>query len=135
MAAPKGNINAEKWTLEATNELFDNILEYIINDEKCRSISEAAIEVGEYEHLVMYLENKYSEIDFTSIKKAREIVKNRLVNQGLDGKANSTMAIFILKNNHGMTDKQQTDITTNGNSINTTPTIMFVDSEEEENDD
>lgn len=118
MGAPNGNENNLIWTLEKTNELFDNILNHILENKKCRSISEAALEVGEYEHLVLYLEKKYSEIDFTSIKKAREIVKNRLVNQGLDGDANSTMAIFILKNNHGFRDKIETENTNHNTNKN-----------------
>ena len=40
------------------------------------------------------------------------------------------MAIFILKNNHNMTDKQQTDITTNGKDVSTTPIIKFVEPED-----
>ena len=49
--------------------------------------------------------------------------------QGLDGDANSTMAIFILKNNHNMTDKQQTDVTSGGEKINTNPVIQFIDND------
>ena len=40
------------------------------------------------------------------------------------------MAIFLLKNNHGMTDKQHTDVTTNGKDLNAAPIIKFVDSED-----
>ena len=73
--------------------------------------------------------------DFKSIKKAKDIVKTRLVNQGLDGDANPTMAIFILKNNHNMTDKQQTDVTTNGKDVNGTPNIVFLDLDSEEDNE
>lgn len=126
----KGNDNAEKWTLEKTNELFDKILEQVKSDKKCRSISEAALEVGEYEGLVLYLEKKFSDTVFLSIKKAREIVKNRLVNQGLDGDANSTMAIFILKNNHGFRDKIETENTNKNENYNhEVPVIKFVDTD------
>lgn len=131
MGAPKGNKYNEIWDLESTKTFFDDILQYVKENKKCRSIAEACVELGEYEELVSYLTNKFSDKDFKSIKSAKDIVKTRLVNQGLDGEANPTMAIFILKNNHQMTDKQQTDITTNGKDVNTAPVIKFVDSEED----
>jgi len=129
--APDGNTNAEKWDLTNTDMFFDDILKYIQENPKCRSLSEAVVEVGEYEELISYLLNKFPDVVFKSIKKAKDIVKNRLVKQGLDGDANATMAIFILKNNHNFTDKQQTDITTNGKDVNTSPVIKFVDSDED----
>lgn len=131
MGAPKGNKYNEVWDLETTEQFFNDIVEWIESNPKCRSISEAVVELGQYEELVSYLINKFSDKDFKSIKRAKDIVKNRLVKQGLDGEANSTMAIFILKNNHNMTDKQQTDITTQGKEINNAPTIVFLDTDNE----
>ena len=113
----EGNKNAEKWDLVRTEMFFDDILKYVQDNTKCRSLSEACVAVGEYEDLMNYLINKFPDTVFRSIKKAKDIVKNRLVNQGLDGDANPSMAIFILKNNHNMTDKQQTDVTTNGKDL------------------
>lgn len=127
--APDGNTNAEKWDLVTTEMFFDDILKYVQTNPKCRSLSEAVVEVGEYEELIPYLTNKYKYVVFKSIKRAKDIVKNRLVQQGLDGDANSTMAIFILKNNHNMTDKQQTDVTSGGEKINTNPVIQFIDTD------
>ena len=126
----EGNKNAEKWNLVKTEMFFDDILKHVQSNPKCRSLSDACVEVGEYEELISYLLNKYPDTVFKSIKRAKDIVKNRLVNQGLDGDANPTMAIFILKNNHNMTDKQQTDVTTNGKDLNTAPIIKFIDTEE-----
>ena len=127
--APNGNTNAEKWDLVTTEMFFDDILKYVQANPKCRSLSEAVVEIGEYEELISYLTNKYKDVVFKSIKRAKDIVKNRLVEQGLDGDANSTMAIFILKNNHNMTDKQQTDVTSGGEKINTNPVIQFIDND------
>ena len=129
MAAPKENTNAEKWTLEEAEKFCNSVLAYIEQNKKCRSLSEACTELGQYEDLINYLSNKF-DIVFRPIKRAKDIVKNRLVSQGLDGDANPTMAIFILKNNHNMTDKQQTDITTNGKDVSTTPIIKFVEPED-----
>jgi hypothetical protein len=130
MSAPKGNNNAEVWTEQSAKTFFDSILKYVQENKKCRSLSEASVECGEYEELISYLQNKFNTIDFKSIKRAKDIVKNRLAQQGLDGEANPTMAIFLLKNNHNMTDRQQTDVTTNGKELNTAPIIKFVDSED-----
>ena len=132
MAAPEGNKYNERWTLEVANDFFDSILKYIKQNKKCRSLSEACVELNEYEEVINYILRKYPEQDFKPIKVAKDIVKNRLASQGLDGEANPTMAIFLLKNNHNMTDKQQTDVTTNGKEINTAPIIKFVDSNEDE---
>jgi hypothetical protein len=128
--APEGNNNAEKWTIELAQTFLNDILKYVQENKKCRSLSEAAVECGEYEEVISYLQNKFNTIDFKSIKRAKDIVKNRLAQQGLDGEANPTMAIFLLKNNHNMTDKQQTDVTTNGKDLNTAPIIKFVDSDD-----
>ena len=125
----KGNTNAEKWTLEEATSFCNKVLEVLETDKKIRTLGGACLKAGGYEQLINYLEDKFNTV-FVSIKKSREIVKERLIEQGLDGEANPTMAIFILKNNHNMTDKQQTDLTTNGKEINTAPIIKFVDSED-----
>jgi transposase-like protein len=130
MAAHKGNKYNEVWDIETAEQFCDDVLQYILDNKKCRSLSEACTELGEYEELLSYLHNKFNK-DFKPIKKAKDIVKTRLANQALDGIANPTMAIFLLKNNHNMTDRQQTDITTNGKDVNTAPIIKFVDTDED----
>lgn len=135
MSAPKGNKYNEVWDLESAKTFFDDILQYVNEHKKCRSIAEACVELGEYEDLVSYLIKKFPEEDFRPIKSAKDIVKTRLVNQGLDGEANPTMAIFILKNNHNMTDRQQTDITTNGKDVNNPTTLKVEISKPLEDDD
>lgn len=119
--APKGNKNNEVWTLEIAEKFCDDVLQYVKTNKKCRSLSEACCELGEYEELLSYFHTKFN-IDFKSIKRAKEIVKTRLMNQGLDGDANPTMAIFILKNNHNMTDKIQTE-----SNVTMSPTPIFGD--------
>ena len=130
MPAPIGNKYNEIWDIETTEQFFNDVAEFIDDNPKCRSLSEAVVELGQYEELISYLLNKFPNKDFKSIKRAKDMVKNRLVKQGLDGEANSTMAIFILKNNHNFTDKQQTDVTTNGKELNTAPIIQFIDTED-----
>jgi hypothetical protein len=106
MAAPKGNKHNEKWTYEESIDFLQRVSDYVVEHKECRSLSEAAVECDGYEELISYVINKHS-IDFKPIKKAKDIVKNRLVKQGLEGDVNNSMAIFILKNNHGMTDKTE----------------------------
>ena len=131
MAAAEGNKYNEVWDLETTKEFFQDVLNYILDNKKCRSISEAVVELGQYEELVSYLCNKFNDQDFKSIKRAKDIVKNRLVNQGLDGDAHATMAIFILKNNHGMKDRH--DLTSGDEKIDNKPfTVEIVKPKEDE---
>jgi len=130
----KGNTNAEKWTLDEANKFCDSVLDILENHKKIRTLGGACLKAGGYEQLINYLEDKFNTV-FVSIKKSREIVKERLIEQGLDGDANPTMAIFILKNNHNMTDKQQTDVTTNGKDVNGTPNIVFLDLDSDEDNE
>lgn len=115
MAAPKGNKNREVWTLEEAESFCDQVLQFVIENEKCRSLATATSKLGQYESLLHYFDVKFN-VEFGSIKRAKEIVKGRLIEQGLDGDANPTMAIFILKNNHDMADKveQKNDTTITG---------------------
>ena len=54
-----------------------------------------------------------------TIKGLEERQKNQLINDGLYGgkEVNSTMAIFLLKVNHGMIETSHTDITSGGQPI------------------
>lgn len=62
---------------------------------------------------------KFKENDEISetIKKIDGIFETRVVVGGLKGKLNPTMSIFNLKNNYGWKDKNETDITTQGDKI------------------
>lgn len=109
MAAPKGNKNAEKWNIKESQRFFEQVLEYIQKNEECSSMSEACSALGWYEDIFCYIQNKHKSIDFKPIKKGMEILKHRIIKKGLTNKYNPTMSIFILKNNHGMEDKQVQD--------------------------
>ncbi|MDD5147432.1 MAG: hypothetical protein PHV63_02695 [Candidatus Daviesbacteria bacterium] len=54
-----------------------------------------------------------------AIKRLKTIQKEKLINDGLYGgrEVNCTMAIFLLKVNHGMVEKSQADITTQGEKL------------------
>lgn len=100
----EGNKDAEKWTKERALQLCDSILVEVKANEKCRSLASACAKVGTYDNILNYFEDKFKCV-FESIKEAKAIIKGRLIEQGLDGVANPTMAIFILKNNHDMSDR------------------------------
>jgi hypothetical protein len=111
MSAPIGNTNAEKWTLKESQIFIDSVYEYVLEHKDCCSIEEACCELEQYEKLLIYLENKFDKIVFNAIKKSKAIIKQRILKQGLKNKYNPTMAIFVLKNNHDMKDKQEIDQT------------------------
>jgi len=107
--APKNNKNAEKWTIDESQKFVNSVYQYVLKNVDCCSIEEACCELGEYEKLLNYLENKGLNIDFNPIKKANALIKNRIIKKGLTNKYNPTMAIFVLKNNHDMKDKQEVE--------------------------
>ena len=108
MAAPKENTNAVKWNEENAMEFCENVLNYVKINEDCISLSDAFSSLGGYESQFVYLKERFPNINFVPIKESKEIIKARIMKQGMYNKANATMAIFILKNNHDMADKVET---------------------------
>lgn len=53
-----------------------------------------------------------------ALSKIREEQRHRLLNKGLSGDYNPVIAKLILSSNHGMSDKQEIDHTTKGESFN-----------------
>ncbi|MBS3742626.1 MAG: hypothetical protein KGY74_10940, partial [Candidatus Cloacimonetes bacterium] len=50
-------------------------------------------------------------------KEIDTILESRVVEQTMQGKANPTFSIFMMKNNHGWKDKQEHDITSKGEKV------------------
>ena len=119
MPAPEGNKNAEKWTIEASEKFLNEIYQYVLDNDDCCSLSEACSKLGWYEKVFCYIQEKHENVDFDPIKKAKELIKQRIIKKGLESKYNPTMSIFILKCNHEMIegekreDKKDTTITLN----------------------
>lgn len=105
-----GNTNSLVWTKEKALEYIKQVFDFVEHNEQCRSMAKACTETGHYETLLYYLQEKFelSNVDFEPIKACKDIIKARLMEQALNNDANATMAIFILKNNHGMADKVET---------------------------
>lgn len=104
----------ETWTLEASNEFLDKVLKYVKETDDCFTLGEAAVECGEYEEVINYIENKFGQ-NFKSVKRAKEIIKSRCIKQGMQFKTQPTMTIFNLVNNFGMVNTNQKNNNTNEN--------------------
>jgi len=72
------------------------------------TIEGLAISLGVNTDTIVEWEKKYPEFSAT-IKELKEKQKNQLINDGMYGgkEVNSTMAIFILKCNHGMIETER----------------------------
>jgi hypothetical protein len=99
--AGHGGKTYELWPIGEAEKFADAVYQYAKDNKNCYTLGQAAVEVGEYEEVISYLEKKF-EIEFQSIKKAREIIKNRCLHLGMDGTTNATMTIFNLVNNFDM---------------------------------
>lgn len=86
------NKNGEKWTLERAEEFAQQVLDYIIEHDDCCSMSKACTELGQYESVIQYLENRFN-IEFKPIKISLDILKSRLIQKGLYSEVNPTTAI------------------------------------------
>ena len=96
---------------KTADELQQKVDEYFAQcDEKDEpyTIEGLAIHLG----MSRYSIKSYGDREefFHVIKSAREKCEGNLVKQALNGKVNTTMAIFVLKNDYGWRDQSQLDI-------------------------
>mgnify|MGYP000344251912 FL=1 len=113
MAAPKGNKYNEKYDIKTAKKFFEDSLALVKSDENIFYIGQVAVKMNTYRDLYDYLLDKFKEKDedFRTIKKEIDtILESRVVEQTMQGKANPTFSIFMMKNNHGWRDKQEQDI-------------------------
>lgn len=110
MAGSKGNNNAEKWTNASTIEMLSKIEKEALKPS-CIWLGSALVKVGLYKDVWAYWKEKFADdqIVFRTIKKIEQIFEDRLFTQAVKGKAQSTVAIFALKNNHGWTDRSEVE--------------------------
>jgi len=129
MAAPKGNSNAEKWTLEEATALFQNAIDIAADksSEENDFIGEIAQTLGVSLSTMDYLKNKYPELEsmYTTIKSYCEA---NCFRNGKNSKIVPSLAIMNLKSNHGWTDRVANDHTTKGEAI-VVPPIQWIDNE------
>lgn len=119
MAAPKENKNAEKWTLEQSEELLKSALELSYSKEY-DFIGEIARELNTYHDLFGYLVEKFPELS-EYLKRIKANCEANCFSNGKKGNIDKAMSIVNLKSNHGWTDRiDQTskDEKIEGNIIN-----------------
>jgi hypothetical protein len=140
MGAHIGNKYAEKWTeelsLKTANELIDWIQQPVefFYDEKGNptKILKAnlyfkyfLVQRDLYGDLIDDLCDKFPKF-LELIKKAKTLQETKLNELATMGLLNPAMTIFCLKNHHGYKDKIETDLTSNGESLNIPPINITV---------
>lgn len=107
MAAAKGNINAEKWTLKEAKELFDEAVE-MSKEEDYDFIGEIARDLGTYRDVFKYLSDK-----FDQLKPFHNIILSNLeancFSHAKKGDIKEATAIVNLKSNYKWTDRVQNE--------------------------
>jgi len=124
----KGNKNAEKWTFELSEKIFDLALEtanetssYTKDDRtityyKYDFIGEVTRELGYYKSLFTELKDKFPELKH----KHKQLIETLEANCFCNAKRNNintAVGIINLKSNHGWTDRNEIDHTTKGEKI------------------
>lgn len=128
VGAPKGNKNAEEWTLEKALVLFDLIMKklnekttYMVNGKRvegylCHYLGEATDEADTTIDVVKYLRVKFTlESEYNRLKSKSE---RNCFTDTKKGIINTAVGIVNLKSNHGWTDRM--DQTTKGEKTQTT---------------
>ena len=114
MGAPKGNKNAEVWTLQETEDLFYKALDLSYN-EQYDFIGEIAKELRTYIDVFDYLIEKFPHLSGLKKNIMRNCEANCFAN-AKKGKIKEATAIVNLKSNHKWTDRN--DHTSGGEKIN-----------------
>ena len=101
--APENNKNAEKWTFEEAEKLFQKAVELSFNGGY-DFIGEVAKKLNTYIDVFDYLTDKFPELE----KYKKQLKRNCEVNCFSNGKNDNivpSLAIMNLKSNHGWTDR------------------------------
>lgn len=116
---------AEKWTEEKALKLGNELIDWLKEkDEEGEDKGNMfyqeflIVEKNLYEGVISYLCDKFTSFS-KLIEKARKIQEIKLVKYGVGDRLNATMTKFTLINNHGWSDKQEIDHTTQGDKIQT----------------
>ncbi len=114
MAAKKGNKYNERWTIEASTELFDKAL--TLAKDGAITLTDIANELDVYTDVFEYICNKHK--DFSPIKKRiLSQIENNTYKGALNGDYIPSVAIFGLKNNHGWKDKTEVEQTVHQTNV------------------
>ena len=127
MAAPIGNKNALRWSLEAARDLAQKAYDTVSED--CYFISDVADRCDIYRELFFYLLERYNddEIVFNTIKRMQNKCEKIVAKKTAEGKIIPSLGIFILKSYHGLSETSKQEIKHEGNGL----TITFAKKQEE----
>lgn len=121
--APKDNKNAEKWTIEASEEILNKALEMSRGDEY-DYIGELAKDLKISRHTFTYITEKFETLkDIYS-----EVLSNIEANcfkHSKKGLIKEATAIVNLKSNYGWKDRNQTDVTSGDKPLQQPITIIY----------
>lgn len=120
MSYNKGNKFAEKWTVETVQPILDKMLVAIRKKgNKYITIIGLFCDFGLYRDLWAYWRNKFSDNEdvFRAIKGIEAHFESILAEKALSGDHNTTMSIFLLKNNHGYRDQTEINHRNNGGAF------------------
>ena len=112
----QGNRAAEKWTLEESKKLFDDLIKFIKSNEEILSMQQAYIEYDIPHSTYYYLLEKFPVLDKYK-KAAYDVIISRINIGALLNKMNPTAAIWRMKQS-GELETKGLDITTKGESMN-----------------
>lgn len=105
--APKGNTNAEKWTLEEATSFMNEAVK-LSKSKYYDFIGEVAQEQDSYHHVYSYLVDKYPSLK-SMFNKIKANCESNCFFNGKNGDIVPSLAIMNLKSNHGWTDRVTTD--------------------------
>lgn len=115
-----------KWTPERAEELAKQLDEWFMADES-RVFWKSFFDVNKLDPDLIQDLQSVSPAFSRTIKSLEALQERRLVERGMNNKANVAMAIFVLKNKHGYADKmesrveQKIDQTVTANAAELTP--------------
>lgn len=114
MGAPKGNKNAEKWTLKEATSFYEEALEMSKNKDY-DFLGEIARDLGQYIDLFDHLTSRFPELKETK-KKIMSNCQANCYSNGKNGDIVPSLAIMNLKSNHGWTDRVQSENVNHNNN-------------------
>lgn len=122
-----GNKNAEKWTIEEAEKLFQSALDLSYSDE-FDFIGEIAKQLKTYRDIFVFLSDKFPELK-EIYKQILNNLESNCFSHGKKGEINTAMAIVCLKSHHDWKDKTQNENTTTI-ELKQPPKIVFYNNNE-----
>ena len=99
----------EKWTEEKALQLGNDLIDWMKNNEINMFWEEYLVmERDLYPELIAYLSKKFTSF-LKLIEKAKKVQEIKLKKYGTADKLNATITKFVLINEHGWKDKQETE--------------------------